>query len=115
MPTRSGRTGQAFTRRGTINIRNARHAHDPRPLDGNCDCPVCTSYARGYIHHLFKAEEMLGPMLLTAHNLRHYQALMAGLRAAIEAGRLEAFAAEVAEAEMLGDVDPLPDPLATSK
>jgi len=115
MPTRSGRTGQAFTRRGTVNIRNARHAHDPRPLDGDCDCPVCRDYGRGYIHHLFKAEEMLGPMLLTAHNLHHYQALMAGLRAAIEAGRLDAFAAEVAEAEKLGDIDPLPDPLATSR
>jgi queuine tRNA-ribosyltransferase len=115
MPTRSGRTGQAFTRRGTINIRNARHAHDSRPLDSDCDCPVCRDYARGYIHHLFKAEEMLGPMLLTAHNLHHYQALMAGLRGAIEAGRLEAFAAEVAEAERLGDIDPLADPLAHSK
>jgi queuine tRNA-ribosyltransferase len=112
MPTRSGRTGQAFTRRGTINIRNARHAQDPRPLDGDCACPVCRDYARGYLHHLFKAEEMLGPMLLTAHNLHHYQALMAGLRGAIEAGRLDAFAAEVAANEAKGDLDPLPDPLA---
>jgi queuine tRNA-ribosyltransferase len=115
MPTRSGRTGQGFTRGGTINIRNARHAHDPRPLDAACDCPVCRHYARGYLHHLFKAEEMLGAMLLTAHNLHHYQALMAGLRGAIEAGRLEAFAAEVADAESKGDIDVLPDPLASSK
>jgi queuine tRNA-ribosyltransferase len=114
MPTRSGRTGQAFTTGGTINIRNARHAHDARPIDADCECPVCRDYARGYLHHLFKAEEMLGPMLLTTHNLHHYQALMAGLRGAIEAGRLEAFAAGVADAESRGDLDPLPDPLALS-
>jgi queuine tRNA-ribosyltransferase len=112
MPTRSGRTGQAFTRRGTINIRNARHAHDERPLDSDCRCPTCKDYSRAYVHHLFRAEEMLGPMLLTTHNLHHYQALMAGLRAAIEAGRLAEFAAEVTAKEAEGDIEPLPDPLA---
>ena len=111
MPTRSGRTGQAFVRRGQINIRNARHAHDERPLDEGCHCPTCTGYSRGYLHHLFKAGEMLGPMLLTWHNLRFYQDLMASLRAAIEEGRFEevatAWEAEMAE----GDIPATPDPL----
>ncbi|MGY9004900.1 MAG: tRNA guanosine(34) transglycosylase Tgt [Alphaproteobacteria bacterium] len=84
MPTRSGRTGKAFTRRGEINMRNARHAKDPRPIDENCACPACADYSRAYIHHLFRAEEMLGGMLLTRHNLRLYQDLMADLRASIE-------------------------------
>jgi queuine tRNA-ribosyltransferase len=93
MPTRSGRTGQAFVTTGTLNIRNARHAHDTRPLDAACGCPTCTGYSRGYLHHLFKAGEMLGPILLTWHNLHHYQQLMAGMRAAIAEGRLEQHAA----------------------
>jgi queuine tRNA-ribosyltransferase len=84
MPTRSGRTGKAFTRRGEINMRNARHAKDPRPIDENCACPACADYSRAYIHHLFRAEEMLGGMLLTRHNLHLYQDLMADLRASIE-------------------------------
>ena len=92
MPTRSGRTGQAFTRRGALNIRNARHADDPRPLDADCRCPACRSHSRAYLHHLFKADEMLGPMLLTWHNIQYYQDLMAGLRTAIAEGR---FAAQV--------------------
>jgi len=107
LPTRSGRTGQAFTRRGTVNIRNARHQHDPRPLDEACACPACRGYARAYLHHLWRAEEMLGQVLLTWHNLFYYQELMAWLRGAIEAGRLEAFAAEVAAAEAEGDIPPL--------
>ncbi len=111
MPTRSGRTGQAFTRRGTLNMRNARHQEDPRPIDETCACPVCRDYARAYLHHLFRAGEMLGPMLLTAHNLHFYQALMAGIRAATEAGRLEDFAAGWAAEEASGDVDPMPDSL----
>ena len=77
MPTRSGRTGQAFTSGGALNLRNARHADDPRPLDPNCGCPACRSYSRAYLHHLIKAGEMLGPMLLTWHNLNYYQDLMA--------------------------------------
>jgi queuine tRNA-ribosyltransferase len=89
MPTRSGRTGQAFVRGGTLNIRNAVHASADLPLDPACRCPACRGHSRAYIHHLFKANEMLGPMLLTWHNLQHYQDLMAELRQAIEAGRFE--------------------------
>ena len=83
MPTRAGRTGRAYTSAGVFNLRNARFATDPRPLDPLCGCPACTRHPRGYLHHLFKAEEMLGPMLLTWHNLTHYQDLMRGLRTAI--------------------------------
>ncbi len=93
MPTRSGRTAKGFTRRGEVNIRNARHARDMRPLDADCSCPLCRNHSRGYLHHLFKANEMLGPILLTWHNIQFYQDMMAGLRAAIEQGGLEAFAA----------------------
>ncbi|MCI0429097.1 MAG: tRNA guanosine(34) transglycosylase Tgt [Rhodospirillales bacterium] len=107
LPTRSGRTGQAFTRRGAINIRNARHLDDARPLDEACGCPACRSYTRAYLHHLWRAEEILGRVLLTWHNLRYYQDLMAGLRAAIEVGRLEDFAHAFAEEEARGDVDPI--------
>jgi queuine tRNA-ribosyltransferase len=107
LPTRSGRTGQAFTRRGPINIRNARHADDPRPIDQGCQCPACTHYGRAYLHHLSKAEEILGPMLLTQHNLTYYQDLMAGLRRAIAARGLDAFAQDFAAAQALGDVEPL--------
>ena len=104
LPTRCGRTGRGFTGRGAVNLRNARHAADPRPLDEDCPCPVCRRYSRAYLHHLFRAREMLGPILLTTHNLHHYQLLMAGLRAAIEAGALEARAAALAAREAEGDV-----------
>ncbi len=107
MPTRSGRTGKAFTRRGEINIRNARHADDPRPLDETCDCPACARFSRAYLHHLFKAEEILGPVLLTWHNLRHYQALMADIRAAIEARTFAAFQAAFAAEQAKGDIEPV--------
>jgi queuine tRNA-ribosyltransferase len=107
LPTRSGRTGQAFTRRGSVNIRNARHLDDPRPLDEGCACPACRSYSRAYLHHLWRAEEILGQILLTWHNLRYYQDLMAGLRAAIEAERLREFAADFAEEHARGDIDPI--------
>jgi len=107
LPTRSGRTGQGFTRRGTINIRNARHQEDPRPVEEGCRCAACAGdFSRAYLHHLFKAGEMLGPILLTLHNLTRYQDLMAELRAAIAAGRLADYAAEVAAQEALGDVAP---------
>ncbi len=92
LPTRSGRNGQAFTWAGPLNIRNARFAEDQAPLDPRCDCPVCTSVSRAYLHHLTKAGEMLGAMLMTQHNLHFYQALMAGLRGAIAEGRLAGFA-----------------------
>ncbi|WP_035690719.1 tRNA guanosine(34) transglycosylase Tgt [Azospirillum halopraeferens] len=114
MPTRSGRTGQAFVRRGTLNLRNARHAHDDRPLDERCGCPACRHYGRGYLHHLFRAGEMLGPMLLTMHNLHFYQDLMASLRAAIEAGTFEETARALEEELTQGDLPALPDPLALS-
>jgi len=95
MPTRSGRTGRAYTRGGVINIRNARHAEDNRPLDPACTCPACRGHSRAYLHHLFKANEMLGPMLLTWHNIQYYQDLMAELRAGILAGDLAGTAARV--------------------
>jgi queuine tRNA-ribosyltransferase len=93
LPTRSGRTAQAFTRQGPVNLRNARHADDPAPLDPTCSCPACTGYSRAYLHHLCRSGEILGSMLLTAHNLRYYADLMAELRAAIETGTLADFAA----------------------
>jgi queuine tRNA-ribosyltransferase len=92
LPTRSGRTGQAFTRDGPLNIRNARFAEDPEPLEAACPCPVCTIWSRAYLHHLARAGEILGAMLLTEHNLFFYQRLMADLRGAIAARSLAAFA-----------------------
>ena len=92
IPTRSGRMARAYTRRGVLNLRNARFADDAGPLDPGCACPGCGRHSRAYLHHLFKASEMLGPMLLTWHNLTYYQDLMRGLRTAIVAGRLGAHA-----------------------
>ncbi len=106
LPTRSGRTGQAFTRRGTVNLKNARHADDPRPLDPGSACPASRDYSRAYLHHLIKADEILGAMLLTWNNLWYYQDLMRGLRAAIGQGRLAEFAAAFAAEQALGDVAP---------
>jgi queuine tRNA-ribosyltransferase len=88
MPTRAGRTARAYTSQGVFNLRNARFAADARPLDPSCGCPACTRHSRAYLHHLFRADEMLGPMLLTWHNLSYYHDLMAGLRWAILAGNL---------------------------
>lgn len=107
MPTRSGRTAQAFTRRGTVNIRNARHQDDPRPLDEGCACPACRNYSRAYLHHLVRSEEILGPMLLTWHNIQYYQDVMRGLRAAIAEGRVTQFAAQAQALEDAGDIQPL--------
>jgi queuine tRNA-ribosyltransferase len=90
MPTRSGRTARAYTAHGQLNLRNARFADDPAPLETDCPCPACARHSRAYLHHLFKAEEMLGPMLLTWHNVSYYQRLMRGLRQAVQAGRLQA-------------------------
>jgi queuine tRNA-ribosyltransferase len=89
MPTRAGRTARAYTSRGVLNLRNARHAADPRPIDPECTCPACTRHSRGYLHHLFRASEMLGPMLLTWHNVTYYQTLMRGIRNAIIEQRAE--------------------------
>jgi queuine tRNA-ribosyltransferase len=93
LPTRSGRTGQAFTADGPINIRNARFAEDQGPLDPDCDCPTCAGYSRAYVHHLVRSGEILGAMLMTEHNLSFYQRLMQGLRDAIGDGRFAAHAA----------------------
>ena len=106
LPTRSGRTGQAFTRRGPVNLRNARHAGDPRPLEAGCACPACRGLSRGYLHHLVRSREILGAVLLTTHNLTHYQALIAELRAAIAARTLAAFAAAHAAGLAEGDIPP---------
>ncbi len=92
LPTRSGRTGQAFTREGPLNLRNARFAEDQGPLDPECPCPVCRTWSRAYLHHLVRAGEILGAMLMTEHNIWFYETLMADLRAAIAEHRLEAFA-----------------------
>ncbi len=107
LPSRSGRTGQAWTRRGQVNLRNARHAEDPRPLEEGCSCPCCRSYSRAYLHHVVRAKEMIAGMLLTWHNLHYYQELMAGMRAAIAEGRFAAFEAEFHEGEALGDIERL--------
>jgi len=107
LPSRSGRTGQVFTRMGVLNIKNARHADDPRPLDENCSCPACSHYSRAYLHHVFRAQEMISAMLLTWHNLRYYQDLMAGMRNAIAAGTFTAWQADFHTARAQGDMDPL--------
>lgn len=107
IPTRSGRTGRVFTRRGTLNIRNARHGDDPRPIDEHCGCPACQGYSRAYLHHLNRADEILASILLTWHNLHYYQELMAGLRDAIRGERLHQFAAGFHETQALGDIAPL--------
>ena len=95
MPTRAGRTGRAYTSAGVFNLRNARFADDDAPLDPVCRCPLCARHSRAYLHHLIRCEEMLGPMLLTWHNVQYYQDLMAGIRAAIGEGRLAAHSAAV--------------------
>ncbi|MEM6622397.1 MAG: tRNA guanosine(34) transglycosylase Tgt [Pseudomonadota bacterium] len=104
LPSRSGRTGQAFTRRGPVNIRNARHADDPRPLDPDCLCPACTGYSRAYLHHVHKSGEIIASMLLTWHNLHYYQELMATLRHAIAKGRLAETAAQIRAGWESGDL-----------
>jgi queuine tRNA-ribosyltransferase len=95
IPTRSGRNAQAFTRQGALNLRNARHADDPAPLDSHCACPACCQFSRAYLHHVVKAGEIIASMLLTWHNLTYYQDLMAELRAAISKGRLAPLVDEV--------------------
>lgn len=107
LPSRSGRNGQALTRRGNVNIKNARHADDPRPLDEDCTCPACTKYSRAYLHHAFKANEIICSMLMTWHNLHYYQELMQGMRDAIVAGALDAFAAAFHAQRATGDIAPL--------
>ena len=105
LPTRSGRNGQVFTPRGPLNIRNARHADDPRPLDETCDCPACTDYSRAYLYHVHRAKEIIASMLLTWHNLAYYQRLMQGMRDAIEARAFAAFAARTRDDWARGDIE----------
>ncbi|MBB3607923.1 tRNA guanosine(34) transglycosylase Tgt [Rhizobium sp. BK602] len=107
MPTRSGRHGLAFTRRGKVNIRNARHAEDMRPLDDQSNCPASRDYSRAYLHHLVRANEALGGMLLSWHNLAYYQELMQGIRQAIAEGRFADFMAETMENWARGDLEPV--------
>ena len=107
LPSRSGRTGQAFTRRGTVNVKNARHANDPRPLDDSCTCPACRNYSRAYLHHVFRAGEMISGMLLTWHNLHYYQELMSGIRDAVTEGRFLEFEADFHALRAEGDIAPL--------
>lgn len=107
MPTRSGRHGLAFTRRGKVNIRNARHAEDMRPLDEQSSCPASRDYSRAYLHHLVRANEALGGMLLSWHNLAYYQELMQGIRQAIAEDRFADFMAETRESWARGDLEPV--------
>jgi queuine tRNA-ribosyltransferase len=106
LPTRNGRHGLAFTRFGPINLKNARHADDPRPLDDASSCPAARDYSRAYLHHLVKANEMLGAILLTMVNVAYYQELMAGMRAAITVGNFTNFCAQTRESWARGDVAP---------
>lgn len=106
LPSRSGRTGQGWTRHGQVNMRNARHKDDPRPLDEACECPACRNYSRAYLHHVIKSDEIIGSMLLTWHNLQYYQDLMAGMRAAIGAGALAVFVADFHKGRAAGDIEP---------
>ncbi len=107
LPSRSGRTGQAFTRRGQVNIRNARHADDPRPLDGECGCPACRCYSRAYLHHVVRSGEIIGSMLLTWHNIHYFQELMDGMRRAISEGRFAEWQAAFHSMRSEGDIEPL--------
>ncbi len=107
LPSRSGRTGQVFTRYGVVNIKNARHADDPRPLDEQCACPACSSYSRAYLHHVFRANEMISGMLLTWHNLHYFQEIMQGMRDAISAGSFQDWQSEFHAQRAQGDIDPI--------
>ena len=107
LPSRSGRTGQVFTRKGVLNIKNARHADDPRPLDEDCGCPACQNYSRAYLHHVFRSQEMISSMLLTWHNLRYYQDIMAGMREAIAAGTFATWQSDFHSTRAQGDIDPI--------
>ncbi|MBL6935856.1 MAG: tRNA guanosine(34) transglycosylase Tgt [Alphaproteobacteria bacterium] len=104
LPTRSGRTGKAFTHRGEINLRNARHAQDPRPLDDRCQCPACRDYSRAYLHHLIRCGEILGATLLTGHNLHFYQDMMTGIREAVAKDKFAGFSAAFMGEMEKGDI-----------
>ena len=107
LPSRSGRTGQAFTHRGVVNIKNARHQNDPRPLDVSCLCPACKNYSRAYLHHVFKSQEIISSMLITWHNLHYYQNLMGKMRKAILTDNFAEFELEFYKNLSLGDLEPI--------
>lgn len=107
LPSRSGRTGQAFTRFGVVNIKNARHQDDPRPLEEGCPCPACSAYSRAYLHHVFRSQEIISSMLLTWHNLHYYQSLMDTMRSAIQTNDFDAFEQDFHARRAEGDIPPL--------
>ncbi|MEP6064984.1 MAG: tRNA guanosine(34) transglycosylase Tgt [Paracoccaceae bacterium] len=107
LPSRSGRTGQVFTRNGVLNIKNARHQDDPRPLDENCSCPACRNFSRAYLHHVFRSQEIISSMLLTWHNLTYYQDLMQGMRDAIAAGTFAQWESGFHTNRAAGDIERL--------
>ena len=107
LPSRSGRTGQAFTHRGVVNIKNARHQNDPRPLDPLCQCPACQNYSRAYLHHVFKSQEIISSMLITWHNLHYYQDLMERMRKAISNKSFPEFELDFHQNLSLGDLEPI--------
>jgi queuine tRNA-ribosyltransferase len=107
LPSRSGRTGQVFTSRGVVNIKNARHQDDPRPLDDTCNCPTCSNYSRAYLHHVFRSQEIISSMLLTWHNLHYFQDLMQNMRDAIEVNSFADFEASFHSQRKMGDIENL--------
>jgi queuine tRNA-ribosyltransferase len=107
LPSRSGRTGQVFTRRGVVNIKNARHQDDPRPLDEACSCPACRNYSRAYLHHVFRSQEIISSMLLTWHNLHYFQEIMQQMRDAIAVDDFAGFESQFHAQRALGDLEPL--------
>ncbi|MEM9969318.1 MAG: tRNA guanosine(34) transglycosylase Tgt [Pseudomonadota bacterium] len=107
LPSRSGRTGQVFTRHGVLNIKNARHRDDPRPLDEACRCPTCAGYSRAYLHHVFRSQEIISSMLLTWHNLHYFQQIMAEMRAAIANQTFETWQKQFHELRAQGDIEPI--------
>jgi queuine tRNA-ribosyltransferase len=107
LPSRSGRTGQVFTRRGVVNIKNARHQDDPRPLDEACSCPACSNYSRAYLHHVFRSQEIISSMLLTWHNLHYFQEIMQQMREAIAVDDFAGFERQFHAERALGDIEPL--------
>jgi len=107
LPSRSGRTGQVFTRRGVVNIKNARHQDDPRPLDEACSCPACSNYSRAYLHHVFRSQEIISSMLLTWHNLYYFQEIMQQMRAAIAVDDFAGFERQFHAERALGDIEPV--------
>ncbi len=94
-----------FTRFGVVNIKNARHRDDPRPIDDACICPACRSYSRAYLHHVFRSGEIIASMLMTWHNLHYFQELMSGLRSAIEGGSFAQFTSDFFEDQARGDIE----------